>query len=125
MPRVYLAVMMLLAHSSLNKQLPKGNTCKQDMDIHLHFLELKEELKRFLLRKGPKNWVPKWYPTLEPVCYISGSMPLHRFIFESIPNLVTLANQVYKGSDSLLKMLCHPGGDWHPGWGVDPRICFV
>ena len=21
--------------------------------------------------------------------------------------------------DPLLKMLCHPGGDWHPGWGVD------
>ena len=24
--------------------------------------------------------------------------------------------------DSLLKMVHNPGGDWHPGWGVDLRI---
>ena len=23
------------------------------------------------------------------------------------------------GWDSLLKMVHNPGGDWHPGWGVD------
>ena len=23
------------------------------------------------------------------------------------------------GRDSLLKMVHNPGGDWHPGWGVD------
>ena len=27
--------------------------------------------------------------------------------------------KVYR--DSLLKMECQPGGDWHPGWGVVPR----
>ena len=25
------------------------------------------------------------------------------------------------GWDSLLKMVHNPGGDWHPGWGVDPN----
>ena len=24
------------------------------------------------------------------------------------------------GWDPLLKMLCHPGGDWNPGWGPHP-----
>ena len=24
------------------------------------------------------------------------------------------------GWDPLLKMLCHPGGDWHPGRGDNP-----
>ncbi len=24
--------------------------------------------------------------------------------------------------DLLLKMWCHPGGDWHPGWGGEPQI---
>ena len=25
-------------------------------------------------------------------------------------------------TDSLLKMECHPGGDWNPGWGVVPKL---
>ena len=40
------------------------------------------------------------------------------------PHPVTVVN---KGliRDSLLKMFHDPGGDWHPGWGVDPRCIHV
>ena len=48
-----------------------------------------------------------------------------RFIFNksklflgSTPHPVTVANEGL-GWDSLLKMFHNPGGDWHPGWGVD------
>ena len=30
--------------------------------------------------------------------------------------------KVYR--DSLLKMVHIPGGDWHPGWGVDLRLIY-
>ena len=29
------------------------------------------------------------------------------------------------GWDSLLEMVHNPGGDWHPGWGVDPILYII
>ena len=34
------------------------------------------------------------------------------------PPRIPVANEGL-GWDSLLKMVHNPGGDWHPGWGVD------
>ena len=36
----------------------------------------------------------------------------------STPHAVTVANEGLV-RDSLLKRVHNPGGDWHPGWGVD------
>ena len=37
---------------------------------------------------------------------------------------VTVGNEGL-GRDPLLKMVHNPGGDWHPGWGVDPNYIIV
>ena len=29
------------------------------------------------------------------------------------------------GRNSLVKMSCHPGGDWHPGWVIPRCISFL
>ena len=36
------------------------------------------------------------------------------------PPRIPVANEGL-GWDSLRKMVHNPGGDWHPGWGVDQR----
>ena len=53
-------------------------------------------------------WHPErgsfWHPKLYPWIYPPPRMPV--------------ANEGWV-RDSLLKMVHNPGGDWHPGWGVD------
>ena len=48
------------------------------------------------------------------------------FVFvESIPHPgCQWQMKVYIGWDPLLKMECHPGGDWHPVRGVDPKYVY-
>ena len=38
-----------------------------------------------------------------------------------LPTMQSWQIKVYFGIPGRLKMECHPGGDWNPGWGVDLR----
>ena len=63
---------------------------------------------------GPQDlvntWGEFWGPYKRPYKWVYlGLSPLP----------VTVEMKVY--SDSLLKMVHNPGGDWNPGWGVVPR----
>ena len=58
-------------------------------------------------------------PTIFELLFFTRKMKCEQLgYFASTPHPVTVANEGF-GWDSLLKMVHNPGGDWHPGWGVD------
>ena len=74
------------------------------------------DLRRFPKGLGPLPSCGKKTCPLQPRCFFFPAESVE--IFEEYPP--TKANEGLSWNP-LFKHVCHPGGDWNLGWGVDPR----
>ena len=65
--------------------------------------------------------IVSWASSLASLPSNSFSNPLFPWIFLWSTPHPGFQSQMKVYKDSLLKMVHNPGGDWNPGWGVDPR----